>query len=131
MPISLHTDEVPAYDLPTLAAKSANEVTASTVRTTMPSMILTGDGSLTAGILTPEDDRARPGRAGGATPAEENVAAAERLLKMLASPAHCSRRFAYRQFDSTVQGNTVFGPGQAAAAVIRVEGTTAGLAMTT
>jgi phosphoribosylformylglycinamidine synthase subunit PurL len=50
---------------------------------------------------------------------------------MLRSPAHRSRRYAFRQYDSTVQGNTVFGPGNAAAAVIRVDGTNKGLAMTT
>jgi phosphoribosylformylglycinamidine synthase len=53
------------------------------------------------------------------------------LLRLLASPNLRSRRFAFRQYDSTVQGNTVFGPGQAAAAVIRVEGTQKGLAFTT
>src|SRR5207237_7814340 len=40
------------------------------------------------------------------------------------------RRFAYRQYDSTVQANTVLGPGHAAA-VVRVEGTRKGLALTT
>jgi phosphoribosylformylglycinamidine synthase len=50
---------------------------------------------------------------------------------MLASPNLCSRRFAFRQYDSTVQANTVFGPGEAAAAVLRVDGTSKALAMTT
>jgi phosphoribosylformylglycinamidine synthase len=53
------------------------------------------------------------------------------LRRKLASPNLCSRRFAFRQYDSTVQANTVFGPGQAAAAVLRVDGTTKGLAVTT
>jgi phosphoribosylformylglycinamidine synthase len=60
------------------------------------------------------------------------------LLRLLASPNLASKRFAFRQYDSTVQGNTVFGPGQAAAAVVRVEGAppgptspTKGLALTT
>jgi phosphoribosylformylglycinamidine synthase len=52
------------------------------------------------------------------------------LLKLLGSPNLRSRRFAYRQYDSTVQGNTVLGPGHAAA-VARVEGTSKGLAITT
>jgi phosphoribosylformylglycinamidine synthase len=52
------------------------------------------------------------------------------LLHLLASPNLRSRRFAFRQYDSTVQGNTVLGPGHAAA-VVRVEGTHKGLAMTT
>src|SRR5207302_6391279 len=46
------------------------------------------------------------------------------------SPNLRSRRFAFRQYDSTVQGNTVLGPGYAAA-VVRVEGTTRGLAIST
>jgi phosphoribosylformylglycinamidine synthase len=54
----------------------------------------------------------------------------EALITLLASPNVRSRRFAFRQYDSTVQGNTVLGPGHAAA-VVRVEGTTTGLAMTT
>ena len=52
------------------------------------------------------------------------------LLGLLASPNLRSRRFAYRQYDSTVQGNTLLGPGHAAA-VVRVEGTRKGLAMST
>jgi phosphoribosylformylglycinamidine synthase subunit PurL len=52
------------------------------------------------------------------------------LLKLMASPNLRSRRFAYRQYDSTVQGNTALGPGHAAA-VVRVEGTSKGLAITT
>jgi phosphoribosylformylglycinamidine synthase subunit PurL len=54
----------------------------------------------------------------------------EALLELLRSPNLRSRRFAYRQYDSTVQGNTVLGPGHAAA-VVRVEGTRKGLALTT
>jgi phosphoribosylformylglycinamidine synthase len=42
-----------------------------------------------------------------------------------------ARRFAYRQYDSTVQGNTILGPGAAAAAVLRVDGTRKALALTT
>ncbi len=56
---------------------------------------------------------------------------ASSLRDLLGSPAHRSTRYAYRQYDSTVQANTVFGPGQAAAAVIRVEGTRKALAITT
>jgi phosphoribosylformylglycinamidine synthase len=55
----------------------------------------------------------------------------EALLSLLGSPNLRSRRFAFRQYDSTVQGNTVFGPGQSAAAVVRVEGTLKALALTT
>ncbi len=52
------------------------------------------------------------------------------LLRLLGTPNLRSRRFAFRQYDSTVQGNTVLGPGYAAA-VVRVEGTRRGLALTT
>jgi phosphoribosylformylglycinamidine synthase len=54
------------------------------------------------------------------------------LRDLLASPNLASRRPVFRQYDSTVQANTVFGPGAAAAAVIRVEGAPGkGLALTT
>src|SRR5262249_36049592 len=53
------------------------------------------------------------------------------LKKLLATPNVASKRYAHRQYDSTVQGNTVFGPGSGAAAVLRVEGTAKGLALTT
>jgi phosphoribosylformylglycinamidine synthase len=53
-----------------------------------------------------------------------------RLLALLASPNLRSRRFAYVQYDSTVQANTVIGPGYGAA-VVRVDGTHKGLALTT
>jgi phosphoribosylformylglycinamidine synthase len=52
------------------------------------------------------------------------------LLRLIGSPNLRSRKFAFRQYDSTVQGNTVLGPGHAAA-VIRIEGTSRGLALTT
>ena len=45
------------------------------------------------------------------------------LLKLLASPNICSKRYIYEQYDSMVQTNTVFGPGQAEAGVIRIKGT--------
>jgi len=54
---------------------------------------------------------------------------ASALLKLLGNPNLRSRKFAYRQYDSTVQGNTVLGPGHAAA-VVRVEGTRKGIALT-
>ena len=63
----------------------------------------------------------------GASTQETSQAA---LVRLLASPNLRSRRFAFRQYDSTVQGNTVLGPGHAAA-VIRVDGTRKGLALTT
>jgi phosphoribosylformylglycinamidine synthase len=53
----------------------------------------------------------------------------ETLLRLLASPNLCSKRWVYRQYDSLVRGNTVVGPGSDAA-VLRVKGTKKGLAIT-
>ncbi|TFB11049.1 phosphoribosylformylglycinamidine synthase subunit PurL [Candidatus Marinimicrobia bacterium MT.SAG.2] len=43
------------------------------------------------------------------------------FLKLLASSNIASKRWIYRQYDSTVQSNTIHGPGQADAAVIRIK----------
>ena len=43
------------------------------------------------------------------------------FLKLLASPNIASKRWIYRQYDSTVQSNTIHGPGQADAAVMRIK----------
>ncbi len=56
--------------------------------------------------------------------------AADIFIRLLESPHLCSRAYAFSQYDSTVQGNTVLGPG-GGAAVVRVEGTRKGLALTT
>ncbi|TPW34636.1 phosphoribosylformylglycinamidine synthase subunit PurL [Oecophyllibacter saccharovorans] len=53
------------------------------------------------------------------------------LLTLLESPDLASRAWIWNQYDSTVGGQTVRRPGGADAAVIRVEGTKRGLAMTT
>lgn len=45
------------------------------------------------------------------------------LKKLLASANICAKRYVYEQYDSMVQTNTVFGPGQAEAGVIRIKGT--------
>ncbi|MCI0584916.1 MAG: phosphoribosylformylglycinamidine synthase subunit PurL [Chloroflexi bacterium] len=52
------------------------------------------------------------------------------LSALLGSPALASRRPVFEQYDSTVQVNTVVGPGQGAA-VLRVKGTTKALVATT
>jgi len=52
------------------------------------------------------------------------------LLTLLSTPNITSKKFVYRQYDSTVRSNTVQGPG-GAAAVIRLKGTQKGLAMST
>jgi phosphoribosylformylglycinamidine synthase subunit PurL len=55
---------------------------------------------------------------------------ADALLRVLASPSVASKRWIYRQYDSTVRTNTLVGPGSDAA-VVRVKGTTKALAMAT
>jgi phosphoribosylformylglycinamidine synthase len=52
------------------------------------------------------------------------------LRSLLSAPTIASKRWVYRQYDSTVRTNTVLGPG-ADAGVIRVKGTRKGLAMAT
>jgi phosphoribosylformylglycinamidine synthase II len=52
-----------------------------------------------------------------------------RLLDLLGSPNICSRYPVWEQYDHTILTNTVFGPGQADAAVLRVKGTSTGIAM--
>jgi phosphoribosylformylglycinamidine synthase len=51
------------------------------------------------------------------------------IKQMLASPNIASKEWIYRQYDQYVRTNTVLGPG-ADAAVIRLKGTTKGLALT-
>jgi len=51
-------------------------------------------------------------------------------LDLLASPTVASKRWIYRQYDSTVRSNTLVGPGSDAA-VVRVKGTKKALAMKT
>jgi phosphoribosylformylglycinamidine synthase len=52
------------------------------------------------------------------------------LLRMLASPDFCSKRWIYEQYDSTVRTNTVAGPEVRDAAIVRIKGTGRALAMT-
>jgi phosphoribosylformylglycinamidine synthase len=51
------------------------------------------------------------------------------LLQLIGSPDLCSRRWVWEQYDYLVQGNTVQQPG-GDAAIIRVDGTMKGLAVT-
>ncbi|HUH12561.1 MAG TPA: phosphoribosylformylglycinamidine synthase subunit PurL, partial [Longimicrobiales bacterium] len=62
-------------------------------------------------------------------PGDEPFDAARALLALLASPTIASKRWVYRQYDSTVRTNTVVAPG-GDAGVIRVRGTTKGIAAT-
>jgi phosphoribosylformylglycinamidine synthase subunit PurL len=50
------------------------------------------------------------------------------LLRVLASPSIADKLWVYRQYDSTVRTNTLFGPG-GDAAVVKVKGTRKALAM--
>jgi phosphoribosylformylglycinamidine synthase II len=52
------------------------------------------------------------------------------LLQLLGSPTIASKRWIYRQYDSTVRTNTMVGPGSDAA-VVRVKGTKRALAIAT
>jgi phosphoribosylformylglycinamidine synthase II len=55
----------------------------------------------------------------------------EALLKLIACPDLCSRRWIYDQYDSTVGGQTVKRPAAADAAIVRLEGSNRALALTT
>jgi phosphoribosylformylglycinamidine synthase II len=57
--------------------------------------------------------------------------AGDALLALLAAPNIASRRPVFRRYDSTILTNTVVPPGVADAAVVRVKGTTKGLALKT
>ena len=53
------------------------------------------------------------------------------LLTLVACPDLCSRRWIWEQYDAQVGGQTAKRPGQADAAVVRIEGHVRALAMTT
>jgi len=53
------------------------------------------------------------------------------LERLLSSPTIASKRWVYRQYDSTVRTNTVIGPGAGDAAVLRVRGTNKAIATKT
>lgn len=63
-----------------------------------------------------------------AVPQPENLG--EVLLELFASPNIASKRWVYRQYDSTVRSNTVIQPG-GDAAVLRIKGVKKGLAVKT
>ncbi|MFH1140824.1 MAG: phosphoribosylformylglycinamidine synthase subunit PurL [Chloroflexota bacterium] len=56
---------------------------------------------------------------------------AQVLLRLLASPNIASKEWVYRQYDHQVQTNTVVGPGDSDAAILRIRGTTRALALST
>jgi phosphoribosylformylglycinamidine synthase len=52
------------------------------------------------------------------------------LLKLLASPDICSKRWVYRQYDYMVRTDTAVPPGSGDAAVVRIKGTSKAIALT-
>lgn len=62
-------------------------------------------------------------------PAQGDVAVPVALERLLAAPNIASKRWVYEQYDSTVRGSTVFGPG-GDAGVFRVPGASFGVAVT-
>ena len=74
--------------------------------------------------VAPKNPAAEEDVSGVAAPADLGAA----LLKLLAAPNVASKRWIYRQYDSTVRTNTLAGPGSDAA-VVRVKGTPRALAM--
>ncbi|MCL0044193.1 phosphoribosylformylglycinamidine synthase subunit PurL [Dehalococcoidia bacterium] len=55
----------------------------------------------------------------------------EVLMLLLASPNIASKEWVYRQYDHQVQTNTVLGPGDSDAAMLRIKGTSRAIALTT
>src|SRR5438876_424008 len=53
----------------------------------------------------------------------------DNLMRLLAGPNICSKRWVWQQYDHMVQTNTVEGPGAGDAGVIRIKGSQRGLAM--
>jgi phosphoribosylformylglycinamidine synthase subunit PurL len=101
----------------------------------IPAAALTSDAIVHARVATPPARR-RAAPAPG-VPLEPNDLLPERgmdpgaiLLSLIGSANLASRRFVFEQYDSSVQVNTVVGPGHGAA-VLRVKGTTKALVATT
>ncbi|MGH2511836.1 MAG: AIR synthase-related protein, partial [Candidatus Limnocylindrales bacterium] len=101
----------------------------------IPAAALTSDAIVHERLATPPAHR-RLAPAPG-SPVEPNELLPERgmdpgavLLGLLGSPNLASRRFVFEQYDSTVQVNTVVGPGHGAA-VLRLKGSNRALVATT
>src|SRR5262249_32907136 len=62
---------------------------------------------------------------------EDRVGLTAALWKLVACPDLCSRAWVWDQYDSTVGGQTVRRPGAADAAVVKLEGLSRALALTT
>ena len=64
-------------------------------------------------------------------PVADPIGLAAGLLKLIACPDLCSRAWVWNQYDSTIGGQTIRRPGQADAAIVRLEGLKRALALTT
>ncbi|MDD2795252.1 phosphoribosylformylglycinamidine synthase subunit PurL [Acidocella sp.] len=64
-------------------------------------------------------------------PVSSDMSLEAALLKLIACPDICSRRWIFDQYDSTVGGQTVKRPAESDAAIVRLEGTNRALAITT
>ncbi len=76
-------------------------------------------------IEPPKREKLNPMRVG------DRIGLTGALRKLIACPDLCSRAWVWDQYDSTVGGQTVKRPGAADAAVVKLEGLTRGLALTT
>ena len=76
-------------------------------------------------VDTPKRERLNPARI------EDRVGLTGALRKLIACPDLCSRSWVWDQYDSTVGGQTVKRPGAADAAVVKLEGLSRGVALTT
>ncbi|MFW6078396.1 MAG: AIR synthase related protein, partial [Gemmatimonadota bacterium] len=82
------------------------------------------------GVEAPEVAELRTWRPDEEVAHGDGVDPADALLRLLASPTIASKRWVWEQYDTTVRTSTVQGPG-ADAGVIRIRGTSRGIAATT
>ena len=76
----------------------------------------------------PTERSPMPGPIGDVT---TDVTVMEALTKLVGCPDMCSRAWIWDQYDSTIGGQTAKRPGAADAAIVRIEGRTLALALTT
>jgi phosphoribosylformylglycinamidine synthase subunit PurL len=109
------------YDGPELAA----ELPASLLADEVPIRYVAGapDPALEA-LQHPDWDAVLP-------PEEPGIRYDHALLQVMASPNVASKERVYRTYDHTIGTNTALQPGEADAAVLRIKGTSRGIALTT
>ncbi|HYZ23503.1 MAG TPA: phosphoribosylformylglycinamidine synthase subunit PurL, partial [Rhodopila sp.] len=74
---------------------------------------------------TPKKEKLNPARI------EDRLGLTRAVEKLIASPDLCSRAWVWDQYDSTVGGQTVKRPGAADAAVVKLDGLSRAIALTT